>query len=268
MKNILALNNADGGVGKHTCSMELKTSTEIEKMRVAGKILAEVFEVLKSKIAVGVTTKALDHIAFTETKARGGAPAFLNFNGFPAVICASINEEVVHGVPDAKRSLKEGDILSIDMGVVYDGYYADSAMTLPIGNIAPQAARLVEVTKRALDKAISLMAPGVFLGDISNAIETTALENGMNVVKEFVGHGIGRNLHEEPAVLNHGQKGTGIKLKPGLVLAVEPMINLGGSEVEIQSDGWTVVTKDKKLSAHFEHTIAVTENGSSILTLA
>jgi methionyl aminopeptidase len=155
---------------------------------------------------------------------------------------------------------------SIDIGVVYKGYYADAAVTFAVGNIESEARKLVEVTKSALDEAISVLGPDVYLGNVSNAIETIALNNGMNVVRDFVGHGIGRNLHEEPAVLNYGKKGTGIKLKPGLVLAIEPMINLGTGDVEIKPDGWTVVTSDRKLSAHFEHTVAVTETGSEILT--
>jgi methionyl aminopeptidase len=267
MKNILALEKTGGKLPKTTSSLELKTPTEIAKMRLAGKIVAEVFEILKQCVKPGVTTKLLDHVGFTEIKSRGGAPAFLNYNGFPSAVCTSVNEEVVHGIPSAGRILSEGDIISIDMGVVYNGYYADAAVTLAVGNVNSRVLKLIEVTKTALENAILHTKPGAYLGDVSNAIETAALENKMNVVKDFVGHGIGRNLHEEPAVLNYGQKGTGIKLKPGLVLAIEPMINLGASEVEITPDGWTVVTKDKTFSAHFEHTVAVTENGNEILTV-
>lgn len=266
MKNMLAL-KSHGKSDTQKSVMELKTPTEISRMRDAGKIVAEVLEMLKLHSKPGVTTKALDHIAFTEIKKRGAAPAFLNYNGYPSVICTSINEEVVHGIPSSSRTLKESDIISIDLGVVLNGYYADAAVTLPVGSIDDTAKKLIELTQQALNDAASTIGPDIFLGDVSNAIETVAISGGMNVVKDFVGHGIGRNLHEEPTVLNYGEKNTGVKLKPGLVLAVEPMINVGGSEVEIKSDGWTVVTKDSTLSAHFEHTIAVTENGSEVLTL-
>lgn len=266
MKNTLALKEG-GRIVTRKAVMELKTPTEISKMRDAGRIVAQVFEVLKTRISAGVTTRALDHIAFTEIKKRGAAPAFLNYNGYPAAICVSINEEVVHGLPSTTKIIKEGDIVSVDMGVVYRGYYADAAFTFAVGNVKDEAEKLINVTRTALEKAVSVLGPEVYLGDVSNIIETTALDNGMSVVKDFVGHGIGRNLHEEPAVLNYGQKGSGIKLKPGLVIAIEPMINMGTSDVEIKPDGWTVVTKDGKLSSHFEHTVAVTETGSEVLTL-
>lgn len=253
---------------KQKTVIELKTPAEIEKMRAAGKIVAEVLKILEAAVRPGVSTKELDQIAASAIKQRKALPAFLNYCGYPAVICASINEEVVHGIPDAARILREGDIVSIDMGVILDGYYGDAAVTVPVGRVKPQAQRLVDVTRQCLEKAVSAAKPGARLGDISSAVQSCAEGGGMSVVREFVGHGIGRRLHEEPPVPNYGEAGTGLVLEPGLVLAVEPMINLGGWQVKVLGDGWTVVTEDLSLSAHFEHTIAVTEKGSEVLTLA
>ncbi|MCX5783682.1 MAG: type I methionyl aminopeptidase, partial [Elusimicrobia bacterium] len=244
---------------KRKRSIELKSPAEMEKMRSAGKIVGEVLALLRKAVTAGISTEELDLIAEREIKLRGAKAAFLGYQGYPFATCVSVNDEVVHGMPSPKRTLKEGDIVGIDLGVFLDGYYGDSAITAPVGKISAQAQKLLEVTQTALNKAIAVVKPGGFIGDISNVIESWAVSNGMSVVKDFVGHGIGRNLHEDPAVPNYGERGRGAELKPGLVIAIEPMINAGGFEVKVREDGWTVVTADGSLSAMFEHTVAVTE---------
>jgi len=243
----------------------LKSKRELEIMRDSSKIVGEILQELRPLVQPGITTRELDRIAEEKTLKRGAAPAFKGYRGFPRTLCTSINHEVVHGIP-GNRELKEGDIVGLDFGVIYNGYYGDSAITVPVGEISPDLKQLLRVAEECLYLGIDEMVPGNHLSDISRAIQTHAESHGYSLVKEFGGHGIGRRLHEEPMVLNYVVNGRGIKLKPGLVLAVEPMVNLGGDQVRILSDGWTVVTVDGKPSAHFEHTIAITEHGPHILT--
>jgi len=242
-----------------------KTKEEIERMRESGRLTALVLEKLKEAVAPGVTPLELDTLAYEIIKKNGGRPAFKGYRGFPNTITASINEEVVHAIP-GKRRLKEGDIISIDVGVVLGGYYGDAAITVPVGKVSQLARRLIEVTERALYIGIEKARVGNRIGDISNAIERFVEGEGFSVVRDFTGHGIGTKLHEDPQVPHYGPPGRGPRIKPGLVIAIEPMINAGGYEVEILPDGWTVVTKDRSLSAQFEHTVAITEEGPEILT--
>jgi len=199
-------------------------------------------------------------------EAGGARPAFLGYHGYPATICASINEEVVHGIPSKDRILCEGDLVSVDVGLVYDGFVADTAISLPVGPVSPEIERLIEATRRSLDAGIAAARPGHRLGDVSSAIQSCAESAGFSVVREYTGHGIGREMHEEPKVPNYGPASKGLRLRAGMVLALEPMLNVGGWQTEVLEDGWTVVTKDRKASCHFEHTIALTEDGAEILT--
>lgn len=244
----------------------LRASDEIAKMRVSGRIVAEVLAVLKENVKEGISTYDLDKIASDEVTKRGAKASFLGYCGFPATICASINDEVVHGIPSKKRKLVNGDIISIDMGAVYDGYHGDSAVTIAVGNVNAKTAKLLDVTRTSLEKAIAVIKPGARLGDVGHAVQQYAESHGMSVVREYVGHGIGTNMHEEPPVPNYGKPATGLELQAGMVIAVEPMINLGTYQVKTEADGWTVKTVDGQNSAHFEHTIAVTENGCEVLT--
>jgi methionyl aminopeptidase len=243
----------------------LKSKREVEIMREASRIVAEILQALRPLCQPGMTTAGLDRVAEEMTRKLGAQPAFKGYRGFPRTLCTSINHEVVHGIP-GDRELKEGDILGLDFGVVYNGYYGDSAITVPVGQVAPELKELLQVTEESLYLGIQNMKAGNHLADISRAIQTHAESHGYSLVKEFGGHGIGKRLHEDPMVLNYVVNGRGIKLKPGLVLAIEPMVNLGGDQVRILSDGWTVVTVDGKPSAHFEHTVAITENGPEILS--
>src|SRR5437867_3838038 len=243
----------------------LKSKRELEIMRGASRIVGEILQELRPLCQPGITTRELDRVAEEKTLKRGAQPAFKGYRGFPRTLCTSINHEVVHGIP-GNRILKEGDILGLDFGVVYHGFYGDSAITVPIGPISAELTRLLQVTEECLYLGIQSMISGNHLSDISRAIQTHAESHGYSLVKEFGGHGIGKRLHEDPMVLNYVVNGRGIKLKPGLVLAIEPMVNLGTDHVHILPDGWTVVTTDGKPSAHFEHTIAVTDNGPEILT--
>jgi methionyl aminopeptidase len=243
----------------------IKSPLEIEKMRASGRITASILTRLREEIRPGLQTLELDRLAAGLCKSKGVEPAFLGYAGFPFSVCVSINEEVVHGFP-SKRKIKEGDIVSLDFGVISDRFYGDAALTVAVGRISRRAKELLEVTKECLDKGIEQAKPGNRLGDISFAVQDHAESHGFSVVRKFVGHGIGRAMHEEPQIPNYGRAGTGIELKPGMVLAIEPMINAGGYEVRIKSDGWTAVTSDGKLSAHFEHTVAVTEKGPLILS--
>ena len=243
----------------------LKSKREVEIMRESSRIVAEILQALRPLCQPGITTAELDRVAEEMTRKLGAQPAFKGYRGFPRTLCTSINHEVVHGIPGA-RELKEGDILGLDFGVVHNGYYGDSAITVPIGQVAPELEELLQVTEESLLLGIQNMKPGNHLADISRAIQTHAESHGYSLVKDFGGHGIGKRLHEDPMVLNYVVNGRGIKLKPGLVLAIEPMVNLGGDQVRILSDGWTVVTVDGKPSAHFEHTVAITENGPEILS--
>ncbi len=243
----------------------LKSKREVEIMRDASRIVAEILLELRQLCQPGITTAELDRIAEEKTRKHGAQPAFKGYRGFPRSLCTSINHEVVHGIP-GNKALKDGDIIGLDFGVVYRGYYGDSAFTVPIGEITPELKTLLKVAEESLYLGIQEMKPGNHLSDISRAIQIHAESHGYSLVKEFGGHGIGRRLHEDPMVLNYVANGRGIKLKPGLVLAIEPMVNMGTDRVQILADGWTVVTLDGKPSAHFEHTIALTDTGPEILT--
>jgi len=245
----------------------LRSRREIEKLRAANQMVAGVLELMREQVRPGISTAALDRLAEDEIVRRGARPAFKGYAGFPATLCTSINHEIVHGIPSPKRKLKEGDIISIDVGVCLDGYFGDAAITVPVGEISPEAARLIEVTRVCLERAIARARPGERLHTLSYSVQEHAESNGFSVVRDFVGHGIGTELHEPPQIPNYGKPGTGLLLKPGMVLAIEPMINQGTWKVEVLNDGWTAVTRDRKLSAHFEHTIAITDNGSEILSL-
>jgi methionyl aminopeptidase len=243
----------------------LKSRQEIEKMRRSNLIVAEILEALKSAVRPGVTTRELDEMATTLLAKTEGRPAFKGYNGYPAALCTSVNEDVVHGIPSG-RVLKEGDIVSLDFGVIFEDYFGDAAITLPVGRVSPEAEELLRVAREALDRAIEKVRAGNRLQDISAAIQNEVETHGFSVVRDFVGHGIGRHLHEKPQIPNFGIPGRGVRLQAGMTLAIEPMINAGGYEVEILEDGWTAVTKDRSLSAHFEHSVAVTENGPYILS--
>jgi methionyl aminopeptidase len=243
----------------------IKTSEEIEKMRHVSKVVAETLKGLGEMVAPGVKTRDLDRYAEESLLDRGIVPAFKGYRGFPGTICASRNEVVVHGIPSGEV-LEDGDIISLDLGGRWEGYYGDSAITLPVGEIPPETEKLLSVTRDALHRGLDQAKAGGRLQDISWAIQSCAEEENFSVVRDFVGHGIGRSLHEDPQVPNFGRPGSGPRLKEGMVLAIEPMVNAGTFEVEVLKDGWTVVTADRKLSAHFEHTVAIGESGPEILT--
>jgi methionyl aminopeptidase len=244
--------------------MVLKTQGEIELMASANAIVHRVLDQLASMIAPGVTTKQLDRAAEQTIRAAGAVPAFLNYKGFPATLCTSIDDVIVHGIPN-DEPLPEGAILGIDCGVVYKGYYGDAARTFPVGRVDDTASRLLQVTREALELAVERARPGNRLSDIGHAIESHVVEYGFSVVREFVGHGIGTALHEDPQIPNFGKPGRGLKLRPGMVLAIEPMVNAGGPDVKVDPDGWTARTADGSLSAHFEFSVAVTEGGPRVL---
>ncbi len=250
--------------------VELKSDREIEIMREAGKIVAEVHQLMAEKVVAGITTAELDSIAEDHIRSRGAEPAFKGYrvggNVFPSSICASIDEVVVHGIP-SNRELRDGDIISIDVGTFKDGYYGDGAKTFAVGEINETKKKLMDVTLEALNAGIEKAQNGNRLGDISAAIQAVVEENGFSVVRDMVGHGIGRKMHEDPQVYNFGVAGTGPVLKKGLVLAIEPMVNVGDYKISFKPDGWTTVTSDGLPSAHFEHTVAITENGPDILTV-
>ncbi|RJE48143.1 MULTISPECIES: type I methionyl aminopeptidase [unclassified Dehalobacter] len=245
--------------------IELKSKEQLARMRKAGRIVAETLELMRKMVAPGVTTEQLDRAAEDYIGKCNAIPAFKGYNGFPATLCTSINEEVVHGIPGL-RALKSGDIISIDCGAIIDGYVGDSAITLPVGEISRELQNLLAVTEESLRCGIDQALKGNRLFDISYAVQTYVEENTMSVVRDYVGHGIGRKMHEEPQVPNFGKPGRGPRLEVGMVLAIEPMVNLGGYQVETLENQWTVVTKDRRASAHFEHTVAITENGPEILT--
>jgi methionyl aminopeptidase len=248
----------------------LKGPEEIEIMRAANVIVAEVLAELRAAVRPGVTTGDLDRIAEELTRKKGAIPAFKGYSVagrvYPASLCASINEEVVHGIPSASRTLREGDIIGLDYGVLYRGYYGDSAVTVPVGTVTPEAEALMRATREALEAGIEAARPGRRLGDVSSAIQTHAESRSFSVVRDFVGHGIGKRLHEDPQIPNFGQADRGIRLREGMVLAIEPMLNVGGPEVELKEDGWTAITSDGSLSAHFEHSIAIVEGGPYVLS--
>jgi methionyl aminopeptidase len=244
-----------------------KSTSEIEKMRRSGRIVRQVLDAIKEAVAPGVTTMDLERVAERMIKDAGAKPAFKGYYDYPCVLCTSLNNEIVHGIPSERRVLKAGDIVSIDTGVVLDGYYGDAAITVPVGGgVTPELAKLLEVTRESLYRGIEAARVGNTVGDVGAAVQKLVEANGFSVVREFVGHGIGTKLHEEPQVPNYGTPGSGPKLRDGMVLAIEPMVNVGRSETRVLADNWTAVTKDGTHSAHFEHTVAVTKNGPVILT--
>jgi methionyl aminopeptidase len=245
----------------------IKSAAEIDKMRRSGIALRKVHDAVRSAVRIGATTMDLEHAAAAKVEELGVIPAFKGYQGYPAVLCTSVNSEVIHGIPSDRGKLKDGDIVSVDCGVVVDGFYSDCAVTYPIGTPSPAVQRLLRVTEASLYAAIEQAVPGGRLFDISHAVQSMCEAEGFGVVREFVGHGIGRNMHEDPQVPNIGSPGKGPRLKPGMVLAIEPMINLGRPEVKVLEDGWTAVTLDGSFSAHFEHTVAITKDGPVILTL-
>ena len=251
--------------------IELKSRDEIARMRAASAVVAEVLVTLRDHAKPGVTTGELDAIAEDLTRKRGAKPAFKGYvvqgRTFNHSVCISINDEVIHGVPSKKRALKEGDIVGLDFGVSIDGYFGDSAMTVPVGTVSTKAQRLMDVTKAALHAGIDAVRPGNYIADVSAAIQDVAEAAGYSLVREFVGHGIGRKLHEDPQVPNYRTGTRGVQIKEGLVIAIEPMVNEGAAEVYVRDDGWTAVTRDGRLSAHFEHSVAATADGPYILTL-
>jgi methionyl aminopeptidase len=244
--------------------MVLKTSGELELMDAANRIVHQVLDGIAELARPGVTTRELDRFAEQTIREAGGVPAFLHYKGYPATLCTSRNDVIVHGIPDDKPLL-DGDVLGVDCGVVYKGYYGDAARTYAVGQVSAQADRLIAVTRRALEVAVESVRPNRRLSDIGHAVQSYVESNGFSVVREFVGHGIGTSLHEEPQVPNFGEPGKGPRLKPGLVLAIEPMVNAGEPEVDVDADGWTARTRDGSLSAHFEFSVAVTERGARVL---
>jgi methionyl aminopeptidase len=248
--------------------IQLKTQDQIAKLREANLIVNDVLDQLEAAAAPGMSTWELDEIAHKRLKQLKAESAFLGYRGYPKVLCTSVNEVIVHGIPRKDVVLKDGDILSIDFGAYKDGWCGDSARTIPIGKVTPQAKALMDATKASLEAAIAQCVPGKRLGDIGWAVQSLVEAQGYSVVRQFVGHGIGRKMHEEPHVPNYGDAGRGTRLAAGLVVAIEPMVNMGSPEVVIEDDGWTAVTKDGSLSAHFEHSVAITENGPFVLSRA
>ena len=245
----------------------VKTDEQIELMRKAGKLTGDVLKLIGSEIKEGMTTKDLDRIAYEYIKSFGGEPSFLGYSGYPSSICASIDEMVVHGIPSDDIVIRNGQIVSIDVGVVLNGWQGDAARTFMVGDVSEEKKKLVKVTQECFFKAVENLKDGTPLGDIGYAVQTHAESNGFSVVRALVGHGIGRELHEDPSVPNYGRKGTGIRLKKGMAIAIEPMINAGVYQVDFMSDGWGVKTRDRKPSAHYENTVAITADGVEILTL-
>ena len=247
----------------------LKTSEEVEYIARAARIVADVHQILIKEVRPGITTGDLDALAEEHIRKRGGIPAFKGYRDFPKTLCASVNEQVVHGIPSNKKILKDGDIIGLDLGAIIKGFYGDGAVTVPVGSVPPGVQKLISVTEEALMKGIEKAVVGNRLSDISHAIQSHVEKEGFTVVRDFVGHGIGRQLHEEPQIPNYGRPGQGPRLKEGMVLAIEPMVNMGDYSVHVQDDGWTAVTSDGSLSAHFEHTVAIEASGPPrILTAA
>jgi methionyl aminopeptidase len=244
----------------------IKSPAEIEKMRISGKALRQVHDAIAPFVKPGATTMDLENVAVRKIADLGGIAAFKGYHGYPAALCTSVNNEVVHGMPNEKRVLNEGDIVSIDCGVIIDGFYSDAAVTYPVGKVSPETQKLLDVTSASLEAAIQQCQVGGRLFDISAAVQQMCEAEGFGVVRDFVGHGIGKSMHEDPQVPNFGTAGKGPRLKPGMVLAIEPMINAGGPEVRVLKDGWTAVTVDGSYSAHFEHTVAITKDGPRVLT--
>ncbi|MGH7721458.1 MAG: type I methionyl aminopeptidase [Candidatus Dormibacteria bacterium] len=247
-------------------AFRLKRPEEIERMRASGRILGACLAHLAAAVRPGITTLDLDSLADTFIRDHGCFPGFLGYQGYPNSLCVSVNDEVVHGIPGA-RVIDEGDLVSLDCGLILDGWWADSGLSVACAEATPEVSRLIEVTRESLERGIGAARPGNRIGDIGHAIQTYAESEGYSLVREYVGHGIGRNMHEPPQVPNHGQPATGNLLKPGYVLAIEPMVNAGGPQVRVLDDGWTVVTMDGRLSCYFEHTVAITEDGPEVLTM-
>ena len=244
----------------------IKSAAEIEKMRISGIALRKVHDAVKAAVRVGATTMDLERAAVAKIEELGAVWAFKGYHGYPAVLCTSVNNEVIHGIPNERGALREGDIVSVDCGVVVDGFYSDCAVTYPVGRLSPAVAKLLKVTEASLYAAIDQAVPGGRLFDISHAVQSMCEKEGYGVVREFVGHGIGKHMHEDPQVPNFGEAGKGPRLKAGMVLAIEPMINAGSADVKVLEDGWTAITVDGSFSAHFEHTVAITKDGPVILT--
>jgi methionyl aminopeptidase len=245
--------------------IHLRSPEELEKMHRAGLAVHEVLTVLRQAVKPGITTMDLEELAESKIAGKPGKPAFKGYRGYPCVLCTSVNSEIVHGIPSAKRKLREGDIISIDFGMELDGYYGDAAVTVPVGKIQPELQKLLDVTRESLDRAIEKMHAGNRLGDVGHAVQSWVEQNGFSVVREFVGHGIGTKMHDEPSLPNYGEAGRGARLQEGMVIAVEPMVNAGRPEVHMR-DEWVAETADGSPSAHFEHTVAITANGPMILT--
>ena len=243
-----------------------RSKSEIERLRRVNQLVATILAELRRMVVPGVTTQEIDALAEAQVRAAGAEPAFKGYHGYPATVCASVNEQVVHGIPSS-RKLLEGDVLSIDMGAKLDGFFGDCAVTVPVGRVGPDAEKLLRVTNEALFLGIDAVKPGARVSDIGAAVQAHVEANGFSVVREFVGHGIGTSLHEEPQIANYGPGGRGPRLAEGMVLAIEPMVNMGDAAVKVLADGWTAVTRDSSLSAHFEHTVVVTGDGREILTL-
>jgi methionyl aminopeptidase len=243
-----------------------RSHAEIDKLRRVNQLVAEILAELRAMVAPGATTQQIDELAERRVREAGAVPAFKGYHGYPATVCASVNEQVVHGIP-SKRPLVDGDVLSIDMGAQLDGFFGDCAVTVPVGRVTPEAAALLKVTEEALFHGIEAVKPGARVSDIGAAVQRHVEAHGFSVVREFVGHGIGTSLHEEPQIANYGPGGRGPRLAEGMVLAIEPMVNLGKAAVKVLGDGWTAVTRDGSLSAHFEHTVVVNGDGCEILTL-
>jgi methionyl aminopeptidase len=246
--------------------VDIKGPDEISLMRDAGRIVCEILDELEKAVAPGVSTWDLDQLSESLIYKKGSKPAFKGYLNFPCCLCASINEEVVHGIPSKKRVLKEGDLIKLDFGVVYKGYYGDAARTVPVGKVTPEAQALLEATRQSLFEGIAAAKAGNRIGDIGHAVQRFVEAKGYSVVRDFVGHGVGKKLHEAPQIPNFGEPQTGMKLRPGMTIAIEPMVNIGTFQVELLDDDWTAITRDHQLSAHWEHTVLVTENGPEILT--
>ena len=256
---------ASNTASPYTGGITIKTPQELDAMRHAGAIVGATLTLLKRSVESGITTRELDNIAFKEITSHGAKPTFKGYRGFPSSICASVNEEIVHGIP-GKRVLKEGDIIKMDVGATIDGFIGDAAVSVPVGTVTQEAIDLMEATRLSLEEGIKASQPGNRIGDIGAAVQTHSEARGYGVVREFVGHGVGRFLHEDPQVPNYGQAGRGQLLRAGMCIAIEPMLNVGDWHTRILDDNWTVVTADGSLSSHFEHTIAITEDGPEILT--
>ena len=259
------IETASTAPSQYSGGITIKSPQELALMRKAGEIVGETLNLLKASVEPGMTTRDLDRIAFKEITRRGATPTFKGYRGFPATICASVNEEIVHGIP-SKRVIKEGDIIKVDVGATYKGLIGDAAITIPVGQIAAPLLELMQDTRQGLEAGIRAAVPGARIGDIGAAVQAYGESRGYGVVREFVGHGVGRFLHEDPQVPNYGEPGRGPLLRPGMCIAIEPMYNLGDWHTKIMDDQWTVVTADGKLSSHFEHSIAITEQGPEILT--